>query len=157
MSHAGARPHQAVNKAVEVDQQDKALQLLGEGKTYAEIATELGIGVATAHRRVQVACERLISPQVETYRKMQDVDLDYARDQAMKILRTADDPDVRLRAIDRLVRVNERRAKLHGLDAPEKVDATVHAVTQQDLELAELLREEAAKEAAKGERVDTGD
>lgn len=59
-----------------------------------------------------------------------------------------------LAAIDRLVKIElarntnaERRAKLTGLDAAVKVDATVHEVTQKDIELAELVREAQAKNA----------
>lgn len=57
-----------------------------------------------------------------------------------------------LQAIDRLVKIeaarnqnSERRAKLLGLDAAVKVDTTVHEVTQQDLELQEMLREAKAR------------
>ncbi|MDX2697241.1 hypothetical protein [Streptomyces ipomoeae] len=60
-----------------------------------------------------------------------------------------------LHAIDRLVKIEdarnrnaERRAKLTGLDAAVKVDATVHEVTQQDIELQEMLREAKARVAA---------
>lgn len=60
-----------------------------------------------------------------------------------------------LQAIDRLVKIEdarnrnaERRAKLTGLDAAVKVDATVHEVTQQDLELQEMLRTAKANVAA---------
>lgn len=65
-----------------------------------------------------------------------------------------------LAAIDRLVKIElarntnaERRAKLTGLDAAVKVDATVHEVSQQDIELAELIRETQAKNAAQEARI----
>jgi hypothetical protein len=44
--------------------------------------------------------------------------------------------------------VQERRAKYLGLDAPERVDATVTEVTQEDLELRELLAEARAQRDA---------
>lgn len=57
-----------------------------------------------------------------------------------------------LQAIDRLLKIEdarrrngERRAKLTGIEAALKVDATVHEVTQQDLELQEMLREAKAR------------
>jgi hypothetical protein len=60
-----------------------------------------------------------------------------------------------LAAIDRLLKIedarrknNESQRKLLGLDAPTKVDAQVTEVTQQDIELAELVREAQAKNAA---------
>lgn len=59
-----------------------------------------------------------------------------------------------LAAIDRLVRIEdarrrngERRAKLLGLDAPTKVDATVTEITQQDIELQEMIAEIKARNA----------
>lgn len=68
-----------------------------------------------------------------------------------------------LAAIDRLVRIEdarrrnaERRAKLLGLDAAVKADVTVHEVTQEDIELAELIRETQAKNAALEQRIRGG-
>lgn len=63
-----------------------------------------------------------------------------------------------LAAIDRLNRIEDGRLKnneslrrLFGLDAPAKVDATVHEVTQQDLELQQMVRDAKAKVAAQEE------
>jgi hypothetical protein len=65
-----------------------------------------------------------------------------------------------LAAIDRLIKIedarrknNESQRKLLGLDAPTKVDAQVTEVTQQDIELAELVREAQAKNAAEEQRI----
>lgn len=59
-----------------------------------------------------------------------------------------------LQAIDRLVRIEdarrrngERRSKLLGLDAPAKVNTTITEVTQQDIELQEMVAEIRAKNA----------
>ncbi|MBD9700657.1 hypothetical protein IHE56_00830 [Streptomyces sp. ID01-12c] len=69
-----------------------------------------------------------------------------------------------LQAIDRLVKIEdarnrnaERRAKLTGLDAAVKVDATVHEVTQQDLELQEMLRTAKANVAAQEQALRDGE
>jgi hypothetical protein len=40
-----------------------------------------------------------------------------------------------------------------GYNQPVKVDATVHEVTQQDVELAELIREAQAKNATEEARI----
>lgn len=68
-----------------------------------------------------------------------------------------------LQAIDRLVKIEdarrrngERRAKLTGIEAAVKVDATVHEVTQQDLELQEMLREAKARVAAQEQALRDG-
>lgn len=66
-----------------------------------------------------------------------------------------EDDEFVLKCIDRLVKIEDqlekievRRAKLLGLDAPTRVDATVTETTQEDLELAEMVREAQAKAAA---------
>jgi hypothetical protein len=65
-----------------------------------------------------------------------------------------------LQAIDRLIKIEdarrrngERRAKLTGIEAAVKVDATVHEVSQADIELAELVREAQARNAAEEARI----
>jgi hypothetical protein len=68
-----------------------------------------------------------------------------------------------LQAIDRLIKIEdarrrngERRAKLTGIEAAVKVDATVHQVTQQDLELQEMIREAKAQVAAQEQALRDG-
>jgi hypothetical protein len=53
-----------------------------------------------------------------------------------------------LAAMDRFLKIQDRRAKLLGLDAPTKVDATITETTQEDLELADMIRTAQAKAAA---------
>ncbi|MGI8333455.1 hypothetical protein ACRYCC_26180 [Actinomadura scrupuli] len=53
-----------------------------------------------------------------------------------------------LNAIDRLLRIQERRARLLGLDVPVKAHVTVDQVDPRDLELAEILREAKVRQAA---------
>lgn len=60
-----------------------------------------------------------------------------------------------LAAIDRLVKIEDARLRngealrrILGLDMPVKVEATVTETTQEDMELAELVREAQAKNAA---------
>lgn len=53
-----------------------------------------------------------------------------------------------LKAIETLLRVAERRARLLGLDTPVKANVTVHHVDPADLALQEILVEARAKQAA---------
>lgn len=76
-----------------------------------------------------------------------------------------------LAAVDRLTRIAaERRAisdtrrrhsesyrKLLGIDAPTRVDATVHEVTQQDLELQEMLRDAKTQTATEEQAIRDGE
>jgi hypothetical protein len=63
-----------------------------------------------------------------------------------------------LAAIDRLIKIEDARERnaaalrrVFGIDMPVKVDATVHEVTQQDLELQEMVRDAKARVAAQEE------
>jgi len=70
-----------------------------------------------------------------------------------------------LAAIDRLVKIEDARLRngealrrILGLDMPVKVDATVTEVTQQDMELQEMLRDAKAKVQLEEQRIiDDGD
>jgi AraC-like DNA-binding protein len=53
-----------------------------------------------------------------------------------------------LKAVETLLRVAERRARLLGLDTPVKANVTVHHVDPRDLAIQELLNEARAKTAA---------
>ncbi len=68
-----------------------------------------------------------------------------------------------LAAVDRLVKIEDARERntaalrrVFGIDAPAKVDATVHEVTQQDLELQEMVREAKAHVAAQEQAIREG-
>lgn len=68
-----------------------------------------------------------------------------------------------LQAVDRLNRIEESRRKtsesirrLLGLDAPTKVEAQVTEVTQQDIELQEMLRDAKAKVQLEEQRIIDG-
>jgi hypothetical protein len=66
------------------------------------------------------------------------------------------DYDIKLRAVDRALRARESFRRLFGLDQPTKVDATVHEVTQQDLELQEMLREAKARTELEEQQIRDG-
>lgn len=51
------------------------------------------------------------------------------------------------RAVEVAVKVAERRAKLLGIDAPERIEASIVEAMQEDVALAELVREAQASAA----------
>jgi hypothetical protein len=71
--------------------------------------------------------------------------LDVATQKVFEILAESNG-ELALKAIDRLVRIQDRRSKFEGLDMPQRVDHTVTEVTQADLELRDMINE--AKAAA---------
>lgn len=54
------------------------------------------------------------------------------------------------------MKVEERRVKLLGVDAPERVEATVIEISQEDVALAELVREAQAAAAVAEQRLRGG-
>ncbi|MEU1272994.1 hypothetical protein [Streptomyces sp. NPDC005799] len=153
----------------------QAANLRSKGRTYAQIAEELGYyDRGKAHAAVQRAIQEIVKEPAEAvlHFELERLDaelgrLDALEEKARAVLNTRhitvnnghviihpetgepmEDDDPVLRAIDRLLKIEEarrrngeRRAKLTGIEAAVKIDATVHEVTQQDLELQEMLRE----------------
>jgi hypothetical protein len=168
----------------------QAAELRAKGRTYQQIANELGYGdKRTAYDAVERALKEIIREPGEAVLHFElerlDAELERLDDlevSARKVLTTPhimvnngrvilhpdtnqpmeDDAPV-LQAIDRLIKIEdarrrngERRAKLTGIEAAVKVDATVHQVTQQDLELQEMLREAKAQVAAQEQALRDG-
>lgn len=131
-------------KARTIERQIKALELRRMGKGYAEIAAAIGIGKSQAHR--------LVKAGLEDAREQIGAESDELRTEEVSRLDGMLSglwPDARkghLGAVDRVIKIMERRAKLLGLDAPTKMahggdpDAPpiksehVHVLTDADLE-----------------------
>lgn len=97
----------------------EAIKLRRLGLTYEEIGERLGISKAQAWK----SCARFLATvPIEDVEAVRTIELDRL-DLVVKVLMpkvVAGD----LQAIDRLLRVMERRAKMQGLDAPTKIDIT---------------------------------
>lgn len=105
------------NKALELQHWKKeALQLRLEGMTYAEIAERMGKSVSTVHGYVADSLAEVTKDVSEQLR-----DVEAARLDALQhaIWERAIDGD--LSAMDRVIKIVDRRARLLGLDAPQQV------------------------------------
>ena len=100
----------------------EALKLRSLGWTYQKIGDNQGVSKAAAYQRVQRALAAVPSDAVEEHRKLMgeqiDALLEVAFDQALTGKRS-------LFAIDRCIMLMERKARLHGLDAPSKQQVEV--------------------------------
>lgn len=153
------------------EQAHRAYQLRLKGWSFRAIAGDMGISVSTVHDRVHIYVSEHVDPLAAQFRQ---VELDRLDDLAVKayevlgrnhvvaqqgkIVRDDEgtpllDDAPTLAAIDRLVKISERRAKLLGLDAAVKVDAQVHQVDPADIELAQMINEAKAKQAAEEARL----
>jgi hypothetical protein len=112
----------------------QALEMRKRGMSYQAIGDALGITMQGASLCVKRALERL---RVETDEKAEDVrDLELERlDKLMHIAQTAADQG-ELGAIDRILRIQERRSKYLGLDAPAKTET--HATVAASVDMSGL-------------------
>ncbi|GAA4992565.1 hypothetical protein WHI96_08020 [Pseudonocardia tropica] len=162
----------------------ECLRLRSRGETWKRISDLLGYGGGSNAKKAADRANRdVLAGPVEDYRNQQLMRIQAMRREALKVLERdhvvvshgrvilsgpppeEGQPDTRtpmlddgpkLQAIQTLRQLDEREAKLLGLDAPTKADVTVHKVDPQDLELAELINEAKAKNAAERERIEGG-
>lgn len=142
----------------------EACKMRARGATYQVIADALGF---TSRGNAQRAVEKLIRSVeregVETAVALQLERLDMMYDAVIKVLEAehyvvsqgrliyldedspplADDSPV-LTAVDRLLKIEERRSRLLGLDQPAKATVT-HAAADVDAAVSELAREMALR------------
>lgn len=154
----------------------RAAELFSRGLSYRAIAREMGIDVKHAHGHVQDAMLAVVETPGRAALQMQLARLERLYEVANAVLErehvtvshghviTQRDPETGedtpllddgpvLQAIDRMGRILDSIAKLQGLYAAVKLDATVHEVKPEDIELAELIRETQAKNALTEQRV----
>lgn len=98
-----------------------------EGKGYHQIANKLGI---TAERAFALCCDGFVMPSsgraIAVERGVQAARLDRILGEVLEIASDATlDPETRLKAISQIVNIETRRAKLLGLDSPERLQAVV--------------------------------
>ncbi len=123
-------------KARKLERQVKALELRRMGKGYIEIAAALGIGKSQAHRLVQAGltdARAQISGEADELRAEELSRLDGMMSGVWPAARKGS-----VGAIDRVLRIMERRSRLLGLDAPTKVaetDPAGNAVGPRQIEL----------------------
>lgn len=141
--------HRAPNPQALQERRIRSLELRIQGMTIHQISRAVGVTAAIVSKDIRKVLEERAVQATEEGRAMERERLQTLHARAWTILEdVSNDAELKLKAIDRLVRIAERRSKLEGYDSPTRVDATVHEVTQQDLELQELLREAQASNSA---------
>lgn len=153
---------------------EKVLSLRNQGQTLRSVCQELGISRATAQRYMDLALDWRIPPTVDLYRRQANDRLDatqreieeqleianalgrqaYADPSSVNVKLITEAASLRNQAIALQLRLDERRAKLNGLDAPVRADITVTQVDETDAEMAEMIREAKARQAAQEEMHD---
>lgn len=144
----------------------KACEMKSRGATYQQISDTLGYGSrANAHRAVKSALAAIPIESAEELRRLQLDTLEYLAGHAARVLErqhltitqsgrivvdddgqeVLDDGPI-LAAIDRILRIQDRKAKLMGLDAPVKTE--VITLDYVDSRITQLLAELSGRDAA---------
>ena len=109
-------------KVMTLDTKLAALELRKQGKPYAVIAEILGLGgPSSAYAAVVTAMKEVLQEPAEELRTLEVTRLDALID---KLWSQLDHPLMGLQAVDRVLKVMERRARLLGLDMPVKIAPT---------------------------------
>ncbi len=152
-----------MTKTETAERRRRALQLRQAGASLTQIGEHLGVSESRACRIVQDALAAVVREPADEVRQLELARLDQLWVEATKVLRrthitvsngrVAIDPRTEqpleddgpvLNAIDRLLKIQERRAKLLGLDAPSKL--TVLTEDAVDAEIRRLVAEVAAED-----------
>lgn len=120
-----------------MERRRNAIELRKVGLSYAEIGARLGVSAPAAHAMVKkelTLLQEKMSEETESLRAMELARLDVMQKAIWLPARNGN-----FGAIDRILRIMERRAALVGLDAPTKVAATQADGT--DIDPMETARE----------------
>jgi hypothetical protein len=98
-----------------------ALDLRASGASYLQIGRALSVSKSRAWRIVGKALDGLVEQCRETAERVRQLELYRLDRYRMGLESRKSDP----RAVDTLIRISERVAKLHGLDAPQRIEASV--------------------------------
>jgi hypothetical protein len=146
----GAPHSQPATDLARAELDNQVLALKRQDLSFDEIGKHLGISKATAHRAFHRALPRIVEPEATAYRSEHLARLAMAREVVMEIIGTRhvvisnghivseiigvyedgkpiygepyEDDGVTLAALDRLVKIDEREARLLGIDAEQKVN-----------------------------------
>lgn len=142
----------------------EAIRLRVRGKTIREIAEATGVSVGQAHTDVRAAMRetaRVAEEDVQAQRGLDLGRLERALDVVEAVLQNdaalADGGELHLKALDRLVKIQEQRAKLLGLYAPEKreLSGSLGVGEPSPATAAELVRKKFGGHAAKADSGET--
>lgn len=128
----------------------RSLTLRLQGMQLRDIAAIVGVSSMVVQGDIKkLIQENLNDADVARARALEEVRLDNVLRTAVGIAENVKgDPELRLKAIDRIVRISAARASLLGLNMPARLDMTVTERSQADIELEELINEAKAKNDA---------
>jgi hypothetical protein len=140
----------------QVERDARAVELRRSGLNYRQIAAQLTVAVSTAHDMVRRGLTDTVAESNDEVRQLELVRLDHLYRAALGVLgkrhlivsngRVALHPETGealldsgpiLQAMDRLIKIMDRRAKLLGLDAPTRVEMITLGAIEAEIERLE--------------------
>jgi hypothetical protein len=98
----------------------QALELRAAGASYRQIGEALSVSKPRAFRIVRKALDELVEHCTDTAERVRQLELHRLDRYRLSLDSRRGDP----RTVDTLIRISERVAKLHGLDAPQRIEAS---------------------------------
>jgi vacuolar-type H+-ATPase subunit E/Vma4 len=149
------KKHSGRGKNARIMLGEEILRRRNRGEKMPEIAAKLDLALSTAERYLRLALDTRLPLSIDEFRKQQNDRLDEIQEKADEQVQLSErlaqegvnraDPDLilkaanlRAQALALQIRIDERRAKLNGLDAPVVVEATVRH-TDVDPDVEELI------------------
>ena len=132
----------SVQRAAAVERAKRVVDLRAEGKTFEEIADELGVSIGLVHRDLERTLAHVADPNVAALRAKQGAELTMMKAVVLDVVQRRHlainqagvvrddegkplmDDGPLLAAVDRLIRIGEREAKLYGTDARPEIQIT---------------------------------
>lgn len=102
--------------------EEKALELRRAGASYRQIAKAQGVSLAMAHKYVKRGMKRLIERCKDEAQQVLTLELDRLDAMLMGLWPTASKGNPQ--AVEKVLKIMERRAAILGTDAPKKVAPT---------------------------------
>lgn len=113
----------AREKGAILQRQLLALELRKSGFTYREIGEKLNISHVQAYKDVNEELKRLAELRADSADELRQLELEKLDKLEKNLMHWADAGSVE--ATKALIKIQERRSKLLGLDAPEKKDVNI--------------------------------
>lgn len=115
---------QRPNGAALAERNAKIFNLKIAGVPEREIGKQVGLAQSRVNKIVADEIARRVGPVTEAYADQREAELTALWRVTYREQVTASSPADRLRAIDRLLKINESRRRLRGADAPEAMEIT---------------------------------
>jgi predicted transcriptional regulator len=109
-------------KLVAAENRLQAIELRKSGLTLKAISYELGVSTTMVHKYINTELRDLAEETKSTVIEMRQLELERLDIMMMGLWEQSESGDVA--AIDRVLKIMERRAKLLGLDSPQKIAPT---------------------------------